>query len=588
MKLFVLLVVTSAFGLQASRVNHDTIEGTHTAAARTIRRIGAAEKAVMKELRGHPQLQQKERHYLEEAADLVLRASQIQQHKHHPAHATALIHEGSHAADKRTMAKTESSLEAESHTMMHRYGREMFHFAKQNLHLAKEIAQAKLAVAKELKRAGANSDEVAMIEEELGKARKLEQRIVHSETKEAKEILHKEKSYQKYGLAQTETGHHATEKATSVTALKAHNRLALRKYGLHMSQLARSNRHLAMEISHAKAAVLKALKRDGAPMNVMDEVSKGLNEAKKMQRKVTVMEEHEAKSALKKSKKAGLVQESSGASVTTGFEAHRQMVAQKYAAHMSHLARKNRRIGNEIARANRAIAQALKRDGASSEMQHEIAAELSKAKSVVQKLAHREAHDAKTAFRKPKITSLTQSESKATMKSMAALKVEAEMEQQQYRQGMSHLAKEEQGTVHEMSEARDKVAEALDKAGATAAMENKVDALLGQAELEGRRLMNDHKQEAKKRVTSFTQSESQAMTKSMAAARQQYRRGMSHLAKEEQGTVHEMSQARDKVAQALDKVGATPEFEDKLDALLGKAELEGRKLMNEHKHEAKV
>lgn len=489
MKLLSSLVVISISGLHASRVADFNIEGAHTAAAKELRRIGAAEQAVVKELRGHPQLQRQERHYLEEAADLVLRASQMQRHHHH-AHPTALLHEEAHATVYRTMAKTGTSLEAENHAMMQRYGSEMVHFAKKNLHLAKEIAQAKLAVAKELQHAGASSTELAKIEEELGKAKKLEQHIAHSETKEAKKVLNHEKAY---GLAQTKAGHHASAKVSSVTQLKAQSQLALRKYGHRMSRLAKSNRHLAQEIANAKAEVLVALKRDGAGSRVMDEVSKDLHKAQIMQHKVTVKEEHEAKSSLRESKTAQLMQESSSASGTTGMEARRQQVVQKFASHMSHLARENRRLGNEITRANRAIAHALKRDGASFKIQMEIASELRKAKHVTQELAHREQHEAKTAFRKSKVTSLTQSQSK----SMAELKVEGEMARQQYRKGMSHLAKEEQSTVHEYAHARDKVAEALDEVGATPEMEDKVDALLGEAELEGRRLLNDHKQESK-------------------------------------------------------------------------------------------
>jgi len=493
MKLIALSVVASISVSQAARVIDFNVEGAHTAAARELKKIGAAEHAVVKELRGHPELQRKERHYLEEAADLVLRASQMQQHHHQHPHAMALLHEEAHAA---ATTRTATSMEAESQAMMQRYGNQMFHFAKKNLHLAKEISVAKLAVAKELQTAGMSSANVAKIEEELGKAKVLEQRIVHSETKEAKEALHKAKAY---GFAQTHAGHHASAKVSSVAALKVQSRLALRKYGLGMSKLAKSNRHLAREIAHAKDEVLKALKRDGAGMHLMDEVSKELNKAKKMQRKVTVMEEHEAKSALKGSKAAGLVQERSGASAMTvsKLEAHQQLVAKKYASQMSHLARQNRRLGDEIARANLAISKALKRDGAGLKIQHEVASELRKARAIEKKVAKNEEHVAKSMLRKRKTTSLTQSESKVTMKSMEALKVEGQMARRQYRKGMAHLAKKDKATVHEMSHARDAVAEALEEAGATAEMEDNVDALLGKAELAGRRLVTQEKREAK-------------------------------------------------------------------------------------------
>lgn len=500
MKLTALWVVASLAVVQGSRVHSDgsSFEGERAgaAAARELRKIGAAEHAVMKELHGHPQLQGEERHYLEEAADLVLRASQMQQNHHHHPHVTALLHEGSHAATHRTEAKAASSMEAENHAMMQKYGSQMFQLAKKNLHLAKEIAQAKIAVAKELHSAGMSSANVKKIEEELSKAKLMEQHIIHSETNEAKQMLHKAKAY---GLAQTHAGHHAAAKMSSVAALKVQNRLHLRKYGLGMSKLVRSNRHLARELAHAKDEVLKALNHDGAPKHLMDEVSKELNQAKKMQRKVTVMEEHEAKSALRESKAAGLVQESSGTSAMTvsKLKAHEQMVVRKYAKHMSHLARQNRRLGDEIAFANRAIAKALKRDGASAKMRHEVAAELRKAKVVELKLAKNEEHVAKTMLRKRKVASLAQSESKATMKSMEALKVEGQMARQQYREGMAHLAEDDKATVHEVSQARDEVAEALEKAGATAEMENNVDALLGKVELAGRRLMTQEKREAK-------------------------------------------------------------------------------------------
>merc|ERR1719161_1802736 len=109
----------------------------------------------------------------------------------------------------------------------------------------------------------------------------------------------------------------------------------------------------------------------------------------------------------------------------------------------------------------------------------------------------REEHEAKTAFRKRRVTSLTQSQSKAKATSMVALKAEAQMARQQYRKGMVHLAKADKATVHEMSQARDAVAEALDQAGATPEMEDRVDAWLGKAELEGRRLMHEERRETK-------------------------------------------------------------------------------------------
>merc|ERR1719313_985757 len=174
----------------------------------------------------------------------------------------------------------------------------------------------------------------------------------------------------------------------------------------------------------------------------------------------------------------------------SGLEAHRLQVARKYASHMSHLSRQNRRLGNEIARANRAIAKALKRDGASVAMQREVAAELRKASKIEKHIAAHEVREAKTAFRKPKGASLAQSGSKAKVTSMAALKAEAQMARQQYRKGMAHLASEDKATVHEMSQARDVVAEALDKVGATPQLEDQVDAWLGKAELEGRKLMS--------------------------------------------------------------------------------------------------
>jgi len=498
MKLLSLLVLTSIAASLGTRVQSDgvsfNVEGVHTAAAKELRKIGAAEHAVMKELRGHPQLQRQERHYLEEAADLVLRASQMQQHHHQHPHATALLHEGAHAAAGQGAAgKTATSMEAEGQAMFQKYGSQMFHFAKKNLHLAKEIAEAKIAVAKELQHAGVSSTEVAKIEKELGKAKIMEQRIVHSETKEAKAALHDAKAM---GLAQTHAGHHAAVKVQSTAALKAQRRVALRKYGVGMSHLAKSNRHLAQELAHAKAAVLKALKRDGAGRHIMAEVSKELSQAKNMQHKVMVMEEREAKSALKASKASGLMQESSGMSVRS-LERHRQQVVTKYASRMSHLARENRRLGNEIARANRAIAKALKKDGASLKIRREVAAELRKAGKLEKNIAKHDEHEAKTAFRKPRVTSLTQSQSKAKVTSMAALKAEAQRAQQQYRKGMATLAKQDRATVHEMSHARDAVAEALDQVGATPEMEDRVDAWLGKAELEGRRLMHEERRETK-------------------------------------------------------------------------------------------
>lgn len=491
-----LISISSSLG---SRVRSDgqsfNIEGAHTAAARELLKIGKAEHAVMKELRGHPDLQRTERNYLEEAADLVLRASQMQHHHHQHPHATALLHEGAHAAAHRAEAKTATSMEAEGRAMFQKYGSQMFHFAKKNLHLAKEIAQAKLAIAKELQHSGISSKEVAKIEGELSKAKRLEQHIVHSETSEAKQALHEAKGM---GFAQTHAGNHATAKVESMTALKAQHQMALRKYGLGMSHLAKSNHHLAQELAQAKSEVLKALKRDGAGQQVMAEVSKDLNQAKKMQHKVTVMEAREAKVALKESHTAGLMQESSGSKMSvSALEAHRQQVVQKYASRMSHLARQNRRLGNEIARANRAIAMTLKRDGASSKIQREVAAELRKASKIEKNIATHEAHEAKTAFRKPRVASLAQSQSKAKVTSMAALKAEAQIARQQYRQGMTRLATEDKATVHEMSQARDAVAEALDQAGVTPEMEDKVDAWLGKAELEGRRLMNQEKREIK-------------------------------------------------------------------------------------------
>merc|ERR1719313_1121246 len=114
-------------------------------------------------------------------------------HQQHP-HATALLHEGAHAAVHRAEAKSATSMAAESQAMFQKYGSQMFHFAKQNLHLAKELAQAKLAVAKELQNSGISSKEVAKIEGELSKAKVLEQHIVHSETTEAKPALHEAKA----------------------------------------------------------------------------------------------------------------------------------------------------------------------------------------------------------------------------------------------------------------------------------------------------------------------------------------------------------------------------------------------------------
>jgi hypothetical protein len=494
--LFLLISISSSVGSRVQDISFN-IEGTHTAAARELKKIGAAEHAVMKELRGHPELQRKERNYLEEAADLMLRASQMQHHhQQHPHHATAFLHEGAHAAVHRAEAKSATSMAAEGRAMFQQYGSQMFHFAKKNLHLAKELAEAKLAVAKELQHTGISSNEVAKIEGALSKAKVLEQRIVHSETKEAKQALHEAKAM---GFAQTHAAHQASAKVESMTTLKAQRRVALHKYGLGMSRLAKSNRHLSQELAQAKAAVLKALKRDGAGMHVMSEVSKDLNQARKMEHKVTSMEEHEAKAALKESHAAGLVQASSGASAmsVSALEAHHEQAVHRYASRMSHLARQNHRLGNEIARANRAIAKALKRDGASFAMQREVAAELRKASKIEKNIAAHEVREAKTAFRKPKGASLAQSGSKAKVTSMAALKMEGQMARQQYRKGMVHLASEDKATVHEMSQARDVVAAALDEVGATPQMEDQVDAWLGKAELEGRKLMNAEKHETK-------------------------------------------------------------------------------------------
>lgn len=155
-----------------------------TGTGRELAKIGQAERAVMKELKGAPKLMREELDDLQQVADLTLRASQLKP-KPHSFRRTALLEQGAHKSQSMSTAR----LASEGRKALRTYAAGLARLSREDKSSVNGLEHARDLVAAAFEKEGLSSNLEDKVDAELSKAESAGRQLLSHEKRAAKSAI---------------------------------------------------------------------------------------------------------------------------------------------------------------------------------------------------------------------------------------------------------------------------------------------------------------------------------------------------------------------------------------------------------------